>query len=155
MTEYFPALDDIQHPLPKEQLDILEKHYQREQPHASTQTKFNLAWGYVKSSAATDQRKGLDLMVQIYRDSPPRRRECLFYLALGSFKLGDYTTARKYTDTLLRYEPGNHQVIALRQEIEDKLNKEGMIGLAIVGGAAAAAVGVAATVLGATLGRRR
>lgn len=153
-ADYFPTLSSVQQPLPHEQLEILEKHYAQEQPNASVQTRFNLAWGYVKSNATTEQKKGLDLLVGIYRDSPSRRRECLFYLALGSYKLGDYTAARKYADVLLEYEPQNRQIFQLRQEIENKLNREGMIGMAIVGGAAAL-VATGATVLGVVLGRKR
>jgi len=151
---YFPTIADIQTPLPEGELEILERHYQKEQPHVSVQTRFNLAWGYIKSNAAADQKKGLDLLVGIYNDSASRRRECLFYLALGSYKLGDYTAARKYADILLQHEPQNRQIVALRQEIEEKLNREGLVGMAIVGGAVAA-VGAGATLLGVLLGKRR
>lgn len=32
----------------------------------------------------------------IYRTEPPRRRECLYYIALGHFKLQNYEEAKKY-----------------------------------------------------------
>lgn len=151
---FLPTLADIQTPLPRSELEILERHYEKEQPHVSVQTRFNLAWGYIKSNSSADQRKGLDLLAGIYNDSTSRRRECLFYFALGSYKLGDYTAARKYADVLLDYEPQNQQIIALRQEIEEKLNREGLVGMAIVSGAVAA-VGAGAAILGVLLGRRK
>ena len=70
---------------------------------------------------------------------PERRRECLYYLALGNYKLGSYAEARRYNDLLLDHEPGNLQAGSLRSLIDDKVAKEGMMGIAIVGGLAVAA----------------
>lgn len=61
--------------------------------------------------------------LDIYREVPDRRRECLFYLALGHFKLGNYNDARKFNDSLLDFEPNNSQARALRQEIDDRVAK--------------------------------
>lgn len=47
----------------------------------------------------------------------------MFYLALGHFKLGNYNDARKFNESLLEFEPNNHQAHALRQEIEDRVAK--------------------------------
>ena len=94
------------------------------------------------------------LLSEIFRASPDRRRECLYYLALGNYKLGNYAEARRYNDILLEQEGGNMQAQSLRQLIDDKVAREGMMGMAIVGGlAAAAAVGVGMLVKGA--GRKR
>ena len=79
------------------------------------------------------------MLSEIFRAAPERRRECLYYLALGNFKLGNYAEARRYNDSLLEYEPGNLQAASLCQLIDDKVAKEGMVGIAIVGGVALAA----------------
>lgn len=79
------------------------------------------------------------LLSEIFRASPDRRRECLYYLALGNYKLGNYAEAKRYNDSLLEIEPGNLQSQSLSQLIEDKVNKEGLVGVAIVGGLAVAA----------------
>lgn len=90
------------------------------------------------------------LLSDIFRASPERRRECLYYLALGNYKLGNYAEARRYNDSLLELEGGNLQAQSLRQLIDEKVSKEGLMGVAIVGGlAAAAAVGVGMLVKGA------
>ena len=78
-------------------------------------------------------------MTDIFRTTPERRRECLYYLALGNFKLGNYAEARRYNDLLLDKEPNNLQAASLRTLIEDKVAREGMMGVAIVGGIAVAA----------------
>lgn len=115
----------------------------------SLQTKFNYAWGLIKSSSRHDQQEGVRLLSDIFRASPDRRRECLYYLALGNYKLGNYAEARRYNDSLLELEGGNLQAQSLRQLIDDKVAREGLMGVAIVGGlAAAAAVGVSMLVRG-------
>lgn len=53
--------------------------------------------------------------------------------------MGNYAEAKRYNDSLLEIEPGNLQSQSLSQLIEDKVNKEGLVGVAIVGGLAVAA----------------
>lgn len=79
------------------------------------------------------------LLSEIYRQAPERRRECLYYLALGNYKLGNYAEARRMNDSLLGIEPANLQASSLRDLIDDKVQKEGLMGVAIVSGAAVAA----------------
>lgn len=92
------------------------------------------------------------LLSEIFRVSPERRRECLYYLALGNYKLGNYGEARRYNDLLLDKEPMNLQAADLRRLIDDKVAKEGLMGVAIISG-----VAIAAGVVGGFLfrGRRR
>jgi fission 1 protein len=58
---------------------------------------------------------------------------------LGNYKLGNFAEARRYNDTLLDKEPGNMQATSLKALIDDKVQKEGLVGVAIVGGIAVAA----------------
>jgi mitochondrial fission 1 protein len=68
---------------------------------------------------------------------------------LGNYKLGNYAEAKRYNESLLELEPGNLQAQSLRQLVEEKVAREGLVGVAIVGGlAAAAAVGVGMLVRG-------
>lgn len=93
------------------------------------------------------------LLSEIFRSAPERRRECLYYLALGNYKLGNYGEARRYNDLLLEIEPANLQAASLGSLIDDRVAREGLVGMAIVGGLA-----VAAGVVGSLLfrgGRRR
>lgn len=98
----------------------------------------------MKSNSRNDQQLGVRLLSEIFRLSPERRRECLYYLALGNHKLGNYGEARRYNDLLLDKEPSNLQAANLRQLIDDKVAKEGLMGVAILSG-----VGIAAGVVGA------
>jgi fission 1 protein len=95
--------------------------------------------GLIKSNNRGEQQEGVRLLSEIYRNAPERRRECLYYLALGNFKLGNYAEARRYNDSLLNIEPANLQAASLRSLIDDKVAREGLVGVAIVSGVAIAA----------------
>ncbi|RAO69529.1 uncharacterized protein BHQ10_005541 [Talaromyces amestolkiae] len=118
---------------------VLRAQYEKEGEFVGVQTKFNYAWGLIKSDKRNEQQEGVQLLSQIFRTALDRRRECLYYIALGNFKLGNYAEARRYNDLLLEHEPENLQAISLQQLIDDKVAKEGLMGVAIVGGVALAA----------------
>ncbi|EMC96440.1 hypothetical protein BAUCODRAFT_108098 [Baudoinia panamericana UAMH 10762] len=150
-----PYAADAESPLKPAELQVLRSQYDKEGEYVSLQTKFNFAWGLIKSDSRQDQQEGVRLLSEIFRASPDRRRECLYYLALGNYKLGNYAEARRYNDSLMELEQGNLQAQSLRSLIDDKVAKEGLMGVAIVGGlAAAAAVGVGMLVRGAQRARR-
>ncbi len=116
-------------------------------------TRLTPLQGLIKSSSRPDQQEGVRLLSEIFRNSRERRRECLYYLALGNYKLGNYAEARRYNELLLELEPANLQASSLKGLIDEKVAKEGMVGAAIVGG-----IVVAAGVLGSLLikgGKRR
>lgn len=102
--------------------------------------------GLIKSTSRGEQQEGVRLLSEIFRNAPERRRECLYYLALGNYKLGNYAEGRRYNDLLLDHEPGNLQAGSLRGLIDDKVAKEGLVGVAIVSGLAIAAAGVGAMI---------
>lgn len=118
---------------------------------ASAQSKFNYAWGLIKSQHKQEQKLGVKILTEVFKESPQRRRECLYYLAIGTYKLGDYSDSRRYADALVQHEPTNKQAIALKRMAEDRISRESLIGAGIVAGALA--VGV--TVLSAMMKRRR
>jgi len=139
MGSNLPYAADAESPLKPAELQVLRAQYEKEGEYVGVQTKFNYSWGLIKSNVRSEQQEGVRLLSEIFRAAPERRRECLYYLALGNFKLGNYAEARRYNDSLLDYEPGNLQAASLRQLIDDKVAKEGMVGIAIVGGVALAA----------------
>ncbi|RKU47172.1 mitochondrial membrane protein [Coniochaeta pulveracea] len=153
MTQ-LPYAIDAETPLNPAELNVLKAQYEKEGDMVGVQTKFNYAWGLVKSNVRADQHLGVMLLSEIFRTSPERRRECLYYLALGNYKLGNYGEARRYNDLLLDKEPHNLQASNLGALIDDKVAKEGLMGVAIISGVAVAA-GVIGGVLLRNLGRKR
>ncbi|KAJ5905741.1 Mitochondrial fission 1 protein [Penicillium subrubescens] len=134
-----PYAADAESPLKPAELQVLRAQYEKEGDYVGIQTKFNYAWGLIKSNTRPDQQEGVRLLSEIFRGAPERRRECLYYLALGNYKLGNYGEARRYNDLLLEKEPANLQAASLGSLIDDKVAKEGLVGIAIVGGLAVAA----------------
>ncbi|KZS94466.1 mitochondrial fission 1 protein [Sistotremastrum niveocremeum HHB9708] len=151
MPTEVPYAADAEISLTFDELEVLQSQYEKEeaQGHVSVQTKFNYAWGLVKSPRREHQSQGVRLLQDIYRVEPTRRRECLYYLALGNYKMGNYEDARKFNNLLIEKEPTNLQAQSLDTLIEKGVAREGYIGMALVGGAAA--VG---TILLASLVRR-
>ncbi|CZT18847.1 probable Mitochondria fission 1 protein [Ramularia collo-cygni] len=138
-NEHLPYAADAESALKPAELQVLRAQYEKEGEYVSLQTKFNYAWGLIKSTSRIEQQEGVRLLSDIFRQSPDRRRECLYYLALGNYKLGNYAEAKRYNDSLLDIESGNLQAQSLSQLIDDKVAKEGLVGVAIVGGLAVAA----------------
>ncbi|KIJ20872.1 hypothetical protein PAXINDRAFT_165700 [Paxillus involutus ATCC 200175] len=139
MPTDLPYAADAQVSLSYDELEVLRLQYQKElaQSHVTVQTKFNYAWGLVKSPVREHQVEGVRLLQDIYRTEPGRRRECLYYLALGYYKMGNYADAKSFNDLLLQKEPTNMQAQSLGSLIEQAVTKEGYVGMALAGSVAA------------------
>ncbi|KAN0109652.1 mitochondria fission 1 protein [Russula decolorans] len=134
-----PYAADAEVSLQYDELQVLRTQYEKEvaNSHVTTQTKFNYAWGLVKSPVREHQVEGVQLLADIYRSEPTRRRECLYYLALGHYKMGNFDEAKSFNSRLLEKEPTNMQAQSLDTLIDKAVKREGYIGMAIAGGAAA------------------
>lgn len=142
---FLPTLQDAFEPLLPQQVEILRQQVLSEGgDSASVQSRFNYAWGLIKSEDVNDQRLGVKLLTDIYKESSARRRECLYYLSIGCYKLGEYTMAKRYVDTLHEHEPNNKQAQALKTMVEDKVQRETVKGLAMATGVIAGAATIAA-----------
>ncbi|KAG2182426.1 hypothetical protein INT43_007356 [Umbelopsis isabellina] len=168
-TDSIPFASEAETPLPAESLEVLRKQYVREGEYATIQTKFNYAWGLIKSKRSMDIENGVRLLtgmwvsrniteqdtielnellpIEIYQSAPERRRECLYYLALGHYKMSNFIEAKKFNQQLLMHEPKNSQAIELNKLIDEKVSREGVIGLAIVGSIAAVGAMVVASLV--------
>ncbi|KAF8270685.1 hypothetical protein EI94DRAFT_728666 [Lactarius quietus] len=155
-TADVPYAADAELPLSFDELQVLRMQYEREvaQSHVTTQTKFNYAWGLVKSPMREHQVEGVQLLAgnpisvcfslrlssrTLARYIPPRTPEKTrmpYYLALGHYKMGNYDQAKSFNSRLLEREPTNLQAQSLDGLIETAVNREGYIGMAIAGGAA-------------------
>ncbi|ELT98945.1 hypothetical protein CAPTEDRAFT_165888 [Capitella teleta] len=125
----------------------------RGQPSATAQ--FEYAWCLVRSQSPSDLRKGTLLLQELFHKTADEtaKRDYLFYLAVGHTRLKEYEKALKYAKAIQQVEPGNHQAREMTAYIEKKMKKEGLIGMAIVGGAAAVAFGALAG-LGVALAKK-
>nr|CAH8831971.1 unnamed protein product [Trichobilharzia regenti] len=83
------------------------------------------------------------------------RRDCLYYMAIAYIKLSDYENATRCCDNILEVQPLNHQAKELRDEIQSRARKDGLTGLAVVGGAVLGAAALLGIGLGVGLSKRR
>lgn len=149
---YLPELESSYSSLSSEQIEILRQQVLSEGGEiASIQSRFNYAWGLIRSRKKEDQMLGVKLLTDIFKESPMRRRECLYYLTIGCYKLGEYSTAKRYVDALVSHEPESQQALNLQKAVENKITSQGLKGIAMV----SAAVAVGATVLGFMLREKR
>ncbi|XP_006627504.1 mitochondrial fission 1 protein [Lepisosteus oculatus] len=129
-----------------EDLLKFEKKYNAElvKGSVSKDTKFEYAWCLVRSKYTDDIRKGIghleELVLKCTKDD---QRDYLFYLAVANYRLKEYEKGLKYIRTLLKKEPGNTQALELEKLIDKAMKKDGLVGMAIVGGIGLGVAGLA------------
>eukprot|EP00093_Oithona_nana_P004572 04572.XXX_110129_110690_1 [CDS] Oithona nana genome sequencing. len=128
-----------------EDLKKFEARYQAEAAGsgATCSAQFDYAWCLVRSKYPSDIRKGILLLEDLYQNKEESgKRDYLYYLAIGNARIKEYQTALKFVRGLLQVEPGNRQAQELETIIKKKMEKEGLIGMAVVGGATLALGGL-------------
>nr|ACO15027.1 Mitochondrial fission 1 protein [Caligus clemensi] len=129
-----------------EDLKKFETRYHEEEAalgSASSSTQFDYAWCLVKSKYATDIRRGIFLLEQLYKNEDfSDKRDLLYYLSIGNARIKEYTIALKYIRGLLQVQPDNRQAKELEGIIKKKMEREGLIGAAMVGGSVLALGGL-------------
>ncbi|XP_033117931.1 mitochondrial fission 1 protein-like [Anneissia japonica] len=109
----------------------------------TTTSQFQYAWCLVRSKYSNDMKKGVALLEELSHASHQQlKRDCFYYLAIGNYRLKEYTQALKYVRKVKEMEPKNRQALELESLIKKKMNQEGLVGMAIVGGAALALGGL-------------
>ncbi|XP_030648321.1 mitochondrial fission 1 protein-like [Chanos chanos] len=129
-----------------EDLEKFEKKYNAElaKGGVSKDTKFEYAWCLIRSKHADDIKKGIVLLDElVHKGTKDDQRDYLFYLAVANYKLKDYERGLKYIRTLLKNEPSNSQALELEKLIDKAMKKDGLIGMAIVGGIGLGVAGLA------------
>ncbi|KAK5645619.1 hypothetical protein RI129_004083 [Pyrocoelia pectoralis] len=138
--------------VPAEDLKKFEKAYHEQlyKHDVTPKAQFEYAWCLVRSKYPADIKKGIFLLQELFRSHEEGQRDYLFYLAIGNARIKEYTKALKYVRSFLNIEPGNSQVMALETTIKKKMEKEGLVGMAVATGvvlAIGAAVGLGISVL--------
>eukprot|EP00741_Cyanophora_paradoxa_P024003 tig00021720_g23179.t1 len=105
----------------------------------SAGNKFSYSCILTKSSDLDDVRRGTIMLNELWLNKDVNERDALYYLAVGNYKLSELLEAKKFADRLVAQDPESAQGVALRELIMERLNKDGAIGLAIMGGLAIAA----------------
>ncbi|XP_035428137.1 mitochondrial fission 1 protein isoform X1 [Cygnus atratus] len=149
-----PEFDDV---VSVEDLMALERRYAAESRSGapSRGCSFEYAWGLVRSPYGADVAKGLALLRELMADgTPEEKRDYVYYLAVGNYRLKEYERALGYVGALLQAEPQNSQGLRLQRLIRARMHRDGLLGAAIVGGVALGVAGLAG-LLGLAISRAR
>ncbi|XP_032530178.2 mitochondrial fission 1 protein [Danaus plexippus] len=146
------VLDEV---VSSEDLEKFEKvfHEQLHQRNVTHKAQFEYAWCLVRSKYATDIRKGILLLKELFNSHAEGKRDYLFYLAIGNARIKEYNKALHYIKRFLEIEPTNQQVLALERQINKRMETEGLVGMAVAGGAVLALGGLVG--LGIALASRK
>lgn len=107
--------------------------------------EYRLAWALVHSPHREDVEVGEDIAKQLISVETDRNRDAEYYLAVAYYKLGKYVGARRQIAQILEKWPDFRQAERLKALADEKVMREGLIGVGIAG---AAVVGIGAVAAG-------
>ncbi|XP_031113309.1 mitochondrial fission 1 protein A-like [Ipomoea triloba] len=111
-----------------------------------------LSWSLVHSKRSEDVQRGIAMLEASLSSncSPLQMREKLYLLSVGYYRSGEYPRSRNLVERCLEIAPDWRQALTLKEAVEEKITKDGVIGIGI----AATAVGLLAGGIAAALTRR-
>ncbi|XP_076958154.1 mitochondrial fission 1 protein A-like [Bidens hawaiensis] len=119
---------------------------------AKAESIMRLSWALVHSRQPEDVNRGIAMLEASIdnTNSPLQKREKIYLLAVGYYRNGDFSRSRMLLDQCLEIAPDWRQALTLKQVIEDRVTKDGVIGMGI----SATAVGLIAGGIAAAFLRR-
>ena len=111
-----------------------------------------LSWALVHSKQQEDIQRGIAMLeTSLGNDkSPLHQREKLYLLAVGYYRSNDYARSRLLLEQCLEIAPDWRQALSLKKTVEERIAKDGVIGIGIT----ATAVGLIVGGLAAALARK-
>ncbi|KAF6142885.1 hypothetical protein GIB67_022764 [Kingdonia uniflora] len=112
-----------------------------------------LSWALVHSRQPEDVQRGIAMVEATLASAATaeQKREKLYLLAVGHYRSGDYARSRQLLERCLEIAPDSRQALALKKTVEDRIAKDGVIGI----GLTATAVGVVIGGIAAALARKK
>ncbi|KAM5584708.1 mitochondrial fission 1 protein A-like [Rosa sericea] len=113
-----------------------------------------LSWSLVHSRHPEDVLRGIAMLEASVSDassSPLQLRETIYLLAVGYYRSGDYSKSRELVEQCLMIAPAWRQALTLKKMNEDRIKRDGAIGIGI----AATAVGLIAGGIAAAVARKK
>ncbi|KAK4474145.1 hypothetical protein MN116_003447 [Schistosoma mekongi] len=130
--------------------------------------QFRYAVDLLRTTSKEALRLSIKLLEELFNSTKDDglQRDCLYYLAIAYTKLSvntpvcitflqDYENATRCCDNILTIQPSNQQVKELKNTIRSRATKDGLTGLAVVGGAVLGAAALLGIGLGVGLSKRR
>ncbi|VVB05958.1 unnamed protein product [Arabis nemorensis] len=122
-----------------------------------TECLMRLSWALVHSHQTEDVQRGIAMLEASLGKTtaaPFDDREKIYLLAVGYYRSGDYSKSRQLVDRCIEMQADWRQALALKKTIEDKIKKDGVIGIGITA-SAVGAVGLIAGGIVAALARKK
>ncbi|KAK9289430.1 hypothetical protein L1049_007585 [Liquidambar formosana] len=118
-----------------------------------SESLMRLSWALVHSRQAEDIQRGIAMLEASLGNTgtPLQKREKLYLLAVGFYRSGEYSRSRQLLERCLEIAPDWRQAQSLKKTVEDRIAKDGVIGIGI----AATAVGLIAGGIAAALARKK
>ncbi|XP_061954252.1 mitochondrial fission 1 protein A-like [Populus nigra] len=112
-----------------------------------------LSWALVHSKQQEDVQRGIAMLEASLANSssPLQQREKIYLLAVGYYRSGEYSRSRQLVDQCLEIAPDWRQALVLKKTLEDRIAKDGVIGIGIT----ATAVGLIAGGIAAAFARKK
>ncbi|KAF2308191.1 hypothetical protein GH714_036576 [Hevea brasiliensis] len=112
-----------------------------------------LSWALVHSKRSEDVQRGIAMLEASLANvsSPMQQREKVYLLAVGYYRSGEFSRSRQLVDQCLEVAPDWRQALVLKKTIEDRIARDGVIGIGIT----ATAVGLLAGGIAAALSRKK
>ncbi|KAL8191738.1 hypothetical protein R6Q57_028469 [Mikania cordata] len=119
---------------------------------AKSESIMRLSWALVHSSQPEDVQRGIAMLEAslVNANSPLQKREKLYLLAVGYYRSDDFVRSRTLLEQALEIAPDWRQALSLKKAIEDRITKDGVIGIGIT----TAAIGLIAGGIAAAFIRR-
>ncbi|KAG5552556.1 hypothetical protein RHGRI_010589 [Rhododendron griersonianum] len=111
-----------------------------------------LSWALIHSRQPEDVQRGIAMLEASLANSssPLQKREKLYLLAVGYYRSGEYPRSRQLAEQCLEIAPDWRQALTLKKTVEDRIAKDGVIGIGIT----ATAVGLIVGGIAAALARK-
>ncbi|KAL1199133.1 Mitochondrial fission 1 protein B [Cardamine amara subsp. amara] len=108
-----------------------------------------LSWALVHSKTPGDIQRGLAMLEALVVNdaSPMKLREKLYLLAVGYYRSSDFSRSRDCIEQCLEVEPEWSQAQKLKKAIEDRIVKDGVLGVGIAVTAVGLVAGIAAALI--------
>ncbi|KAL6933129.1 uncharacterized protein HGUI_02091 [Hanseniaspora guilliermondii] len=125
---------ELNKPIPETDFQVIKKAYELNEK--DNRSAFNYSWVLIRSANKDQQIEGVNLLTHIYKTiEPEKKKEALFFLTLGNFKLKKYELSLKYIDSLINAEDDLHNDTSSLHIVREKIKEEisRTAGTAIVG----------------------
>lgn len=118
-----------------------------------SESLMRLSWALVHSRQAEDVQRGIAMLEASLANSSPslEQKEKLYLLGVGYYRCGDYSRSRQLVGKCLEIQPDWRQAQFLKKTVEDRISKDGVIGIGIT----ATAVGLIAGGIAAACARKK